>query len=403
MNTFRHAKKIFSCCIAGLFLCTFAQAKIPYLIIYVHGTLALDKAASLGDLGNLFSHDISDSAYARRMRVLRQDASLYSTQPTQALGLHPVAITNKPRTASELAAKMYRENNRVFYPNERMVGCYTFGWSGILNDYERYAAAEHFLQELEPLVQQYKKRHPSLKIRIITYSHGSNVVLYMGCANNQREEPVSFKIDDLIMWGTPVQRETDCCSCNPLFKRIYHFYSRNDYVMRTDFFSFSRICSKRLFWDTARCLIPDKVTQVEIKVTILSEHSAKNPRRSKQRINRSPNHCELWHFGAPENPSYRWYSPLYPLPASSLSPAWIKAIEKSRLNATKMILEFHPEWGVAQIRERRCYKNQKEVFCLSPRLLSALKEEAYTFFKKREKTSDAKVESSTGVARIICG
>ena len=44
----------------------------------------------------------------------------------------------------------------------------------------------------------------------------------------------SVMIDELILWGMPVQPETDSLFASEVFKNVYQFYSDEDLVQRVD-------------------------------------------------------------------------------------------------------------------------------------------------------------------------
>ena len=91
--------------------------------------------------------------------------------------------------------------------------------------------------------------HNNLYIRLICYSHGGNVTLKIAELFAQEKDPIKqqFKINELVLIGSPVLTETDFLINSPLFEKIYHFYSYGDRVQRMDCFSVNRIASNRKF------------------------------------------------------------------------------------------------------------------------------------------------------------
>lgn len=106
---------------------------------------------------------------------------------------------------------------------------YFFGWSGNLNFIAREKAARDLHASIVSLRTHYKNHYGKDPIlRVITHSHGGNVVLNM--ANLEH----TFKVDELIMLACPVQDETSYLVTSPLFKQVYAFYSTGDMIQVAD-------------------------------------------------------------------------------------------------------------------------------------------------------------------------
>jgi hypothetical protein len=104
---------------------------------------------------------------------------------------------------------------------------YMFGWSGNLSFPEREKAGATFYQELKKLTQEYEQKHGVIpKVRVITHSHGGNVVLNVAKAKDPKD--TVFCIDELILLACPIQKATVGHLKDPLFKRIYSLYSNTD-------------------------------------------------------------------------------------------------------------------------------------------------------------------------------
>lgn len=362
-------------------VCRGRGTMIPWIVVFIHGALIQPEAPMFKDIPTLFRTNISGTDYEKRSQQTRLKPEVFAFQPTQGLGLQPVRITNAPKTDAELFGTFYRRINRVYYPQERIVGLYTFGWSGMLNHEKRIGESVRLLSELEPLVKRLRKKYPGLRIRIMSHSHGSNVALNLAVANGLRTQSVDFVIDELIMFGTPVICESEPCICSPIFKSIYHIYSRGDYVERIDIFS-SRHIPQRLFsMSCPQCDLTPLIKQVELKVSIPGEHNPLSPRRSKHRIDRSPGHSELWNFGYGVQTYYRWYTPIYPLPYAVLSPAILHTVERSGIPGNEVIFEFRPDRGIAVMRKRGTFNKQSR-YCISPYLLNITRRQANEWLKR---------------------
>jgi hypothetical protein len=109
---------------------------------------------------------------------------------------------------------------------------YLFGWSGKISFTEREQAARILFTQLKEVALQYYNRYQKIPfIRIITHSHGGNVVLNM--ATLMQEED-SLCISELILLACPVQVKTMDYIKHPLFKKIYSLYSALDFIQIID-------------------------------------------------------------------------------------------------------------------------------------------------------------------------
>src|SRR5204863_8304961 len=114
---------------------------------------------------------------------------------------------------------------------------YTFGWSGLLSPKSRYnGGAELFKSLSTELKNEFWDHSIFPKIRLIGYSHGGNVCLNIAAAKNNIDPNSPLSIDELVLIGVPIQTETDYLSADPIFKKIYHIFSRADHIQRIDFF-----------------------------------------------------------------------------------------------------------------------------------------------------------------------
>lgn len=114
------------------------------------------------------------------------------------------------------------------YPSGTM---YLFGWNGDLSFKERMGAAVLLHRELCDVINQYEQKYKvKPKIRIITHSHGGNVVLNMANLKNEQ----NLVIDELILLACPVQKETVDFILSPMFKEVFVLYSSTDLLQVID-------------------------------------------------------------------------------------------------------------------------------------------------------------------------
>lgn len=144
---------------------------------------------------------------------------------------------------------------------------YVYGWSGKLSFEEREKEAYHLLHALKVLIDDYEKKYESTPtIRLITHSHGGNVVLNMAKA---KKDSNSLKIAQVILLACPVQHETKEYVNDPLFEQIYSIYSSRDLIQILDpqgLYLTSRNDHRHLKFSERVFPHADNIKQAEIKI-----------------------------------------------------------------------------------------------------------------------------------------
>lgn len=155
-------------------------------------------------------------------------------------GIMPTFFYSKPglHHYTELEPKYYQRKiaqtlinaDPVCHPAEEY---YLFGWSGKLSFAERETAAKVLYHDLKELIENYKKRYGvQPHIRIISHSHGGNVILLLEEVKDA--DDTSIVIDEVIFLAIPVQTPTMEYICSPIFKKIYSLYSMLDVLQVID-------------------------------------------------------------------------------------------------------------------------------------------------------------------------
>lgn len=148
----------------------------------------------------------------------------------------------------------------INYPEQEF---YLFGWSGKLSFDQRKEAAAMLYHDLKELQTTYKKRYGQEPyIRIISHSHGGNVILLL---EEVKDADDNLVINEVIFLAVPVQTPTMEYVCAPIFKKIYSLYSLLDVLQIIDPQGLqqekkSPLFSKRAF----EC--QEKIEQVAIKM-----------------------------------------------------------------------------------------------------------------------------------------
>ena len=244
--------------------------------------------------------------------------SFHKNQPINKFGLKKIDLEinddeKQLNYYSKRTATEYKKELEKTFPNNcNKIKFYTFNWSGKLKNHERIIAAKDFYKALVEEKEKLKKETQSkIGIQLITHSHGGNVALNLAKAEDEYKN--ELEIEKLIMFGCPVQPETETFIQSKIFKNIYHLYSSSDKMQIADFISTKGFFSKRTFKKNKQLLsLPKNLHQVEIRIDSYK-----------------PSHYELWLRARKNTPSimYRNKFPLYPQPVSLLTPSIINLID----------------------------------------------------------------------------
>jgi len=403
---------------------TTREGREPWITIFVHGSFG----SLLGflNVSQVCSDDIEGTAYKKTVGKMRKDQFFYREQPLLDKGLIRVNPSfDLHRTGGKKFAvypllKTYDELTEYIRPGREQHTFYTFGWSGLLSQKRRCLEAIRFYNQLSEELAQFEKQGICPKIRILTHSHGGNVIAYLGAIHevlngrdfskekssekrneyleaiksvsdrlkqlprkkkakkkkNQKRwdykpENKGICIDELILWGMPVQPETDCLFVSRAFKSVYHFYSDEDLVQRIDWISTKKGYSDRRFNMKRLCKILDvdlwkeKKRLVQARVTVnrtvtkkndkgadntLSLHDGatiKNIKKEGQDLQQQesfwkilfsggsfvtpssedPTHKELWFFSWKDKAADTREFVLAPFPVAIFSPLFVSLIQ----------------------------------------------------------------------------
>lgn len=120
------------------------------------------------------------------------------------------------------------KSDPLLFPIEHM---YAFGWSGSLSFEDRKNESHNLYAAIKELIQAYQRKYKVIPhIRLISHSHGGNVILNMA---HIKEKGCSFKVD-IVLLGCPVQHATKHFVHDDLFEKIYSFYSTQDWIQAGD-------------------------------------------------------------------------------------------------------------------------------------------------------------------------
>lgn len=346
--------------------CSLSYCKEVTVNIFIHGTVK--PYLKVRNISTIVRQDknIACSSYATFNNYMRASEVITKYQAMQKLGLKKIDLNDiKPGNGSTATAILYD-----YFDNKENSLFYTFGWSGLLSYEMREKEGIFLYNKIKNLVKKLKNENLKPKINIITYSHGGTVALNMAKVYKK-----DFKINNLILLGMPVQRDTDYLINCPVFKNIYHFYSTSDYVQTIDHASSKYFECHRKFYPRKDFCLPAKLKQIEIGVvrtsicTSCNAFKCSNTPIKKTSYHVNPAHSELWVFGWTFS-GYRRNYPIYPFPIVVFIPAVINEIKK--LNTSSYLFaDIDPRLGEINIKDlanKKCYSEKFIDFCTYEKL-----------------------------------
>lgn len=173
-------------------------------------------------------------------------------------GLHHVNELPKASLFWQDAQLLEQGNPLLFNANHY----YTFGWSGKVKFSVREKAGKDLYDAVKKLLKTYYCQHGAYPaVRIITHSHGGNIVL-----NMVKELPFFDKCKihlELIFLACPVQKVTESFIDHSEISRSYILFSTFDLIQKLDFYKYNNswYFPKRTFDTQAK-----NCTQVLVKV-----------------------------------------------------------------------------------------------------------------------------------------
>lgn len=291
-------------------------------IIFIHGTLSplTSVPTTMQELKELFGR--TDTAketklaenflsrfYQRHINQTRFDG-IHKYQPISNLGLKKLGTGNNKKLTRKFKRLFLQSFNQV-NPNKKY-SFYTFGWNGRIDKEKRKIWGKILYKAIK------KIREPNSEIQIYAHSHGGNVALNLARAEEKYKE--NLKIKNLVLLGTPVQKDTRDLIKSDIFEKIFVFYSEKDWLQILENKLLPKDKTRRKF---SKGNLPAKAKQIEVECG-----------------NKKPTHWELWFYGQTNSNFFQnfiYYSiaykknfPIYPYPVSIFIPQVIKNIETNK-------------------------------------------------------------------------
>jgi len=351
---------------------------IVWLNIFVHGIISIKPhILSLDNLARFMNDEVENTVYSKTAELMRNNPHFYCNQAMQGHGLQEIFLDRiEAGYASGALANIHEKiHKELMFKKPTENHYYTYGWSGLLSDKARKREAVECYLSILHEVNRIKALGKTPRVRLISYSHGGNFCLNLAFGKPEDKAQATLVIDELILMGVPIQKETDYLVNDPLFKRVYNIYSRGDRIQKLDFFSFDRFLSNRIFKDRDGFKVPkNKVIQIQLRLTRNSQfhrNTKLHPSRfdlnnpailsGKHKLFRdsSPGHAELWFFGwTPQN--YRDQFALMPLPAVAVLPLILDAVhqfEDHELYTTPILIDIRPEHEIMIVKNQKSQRS----------------------------------------------
>lgn len=317
------------------------EKREPWMTVFVHGTFGT--VIGLLNVFDVIKDDVEKTTYKKVINRMRRDPFFYQLQPLHTKGLVRIEPTFEPdqsdgangkKYAIFPISKSYEELEDKIEPYTEKNYFYTYGWSGLISQQRRRKEAIRFFNALTDEYQKLTQAGIKPRIRLITHSHGGNVILNMagmydllssdlskpltpiteeGIPDKDHrdaltqlktllaslpsreniekdipedsekkwdyypeysnpEEENYITIDELITLGTPVQPETTPFFFSDFFKTIYHIYSAGDTVQKMDWVSTKRYYSDQKITPEHETLYAHEKSPVIIQSQLMVNH-----------------------------------------------------------------------------------------------------------------------------------
>jgi hypothetical protein len=353
------------------------EAKI--ITVFIHGSLCPDnsfiESISLSDLNTIFFDTIEDdSEYIQSLKRIRANPEFYGDQIMLVEGLHEVResdiahLSTKKQShktnghhcacchhtehvhketsvsqnahGAHYAIACYSSLMKRLFPKYE-TSYYTFGHLGVLSHRYRAAVAKELYQELVEKVDEAKSVYEVVKVVLVTHSHGGTIAFNMATAENELKK--GLKIDNLVLFGTPLQHETAPLACHPMFKRVMNCYSLGDTMQGSDILTTaSRQCYKT--FSSIESLTSEDNKIYDIQLVVNDDGHAVT-------------HGNMWYM----KHAVKGTGHLEPLPYAVMTPALIAALDEHKF-ASSIQASIRSESGhlgveVHDVEKKKQYKS----------------------------------------------
>lgn len=421
-----------------------------WLNIFIHGTVGV--TLTFLDFPAVKADSVENSIYKKTVNVMRKNKCFYQDQPISDKGLLRIEPSFERDSSAEFSqagvviSKGFEEVSSWYsHPGIKQQNIYyLFGWTGVLSQKRRRIEAMRFFNQLSEEVDMFRQLGFNPKIRLLTHSHGGNLCLNLAgffhsldnhddqleffsnysissiikkffteaiSTSFEKEVAISKKgqkrfdyypekkdlfVDELIMFGTPLQEETILFIESPFFGKVYNIYSDADLIQGMDYVSTVKSQSLQRIED--KTFGKNKFFQIKVVVEPCQEKGesfncskAKLQRtvpwwqvllglRDTSRSNSSPTHKEFW-FLVPDDKTPHNF--LRPMPIVCLFPI-IKMLQENDLTNRDMDFEVSKTDSAYSFKlKSECGSLQKSI-TLDRLLIDGLRNKFYPWIVPRD-------------------
>ncbi len=291
--------------------------------VFIHGTVFT--VLSMLDMRGVMSDEIQeDSPYYGMLSQVRKNLLLFHDQILLEEGWHKVPdhvipsfhnkslnIDDKKKAAYHFTPA-YHAFAQKYFKKECDHKYYLFGHLGMLTQAYRKKAAQELYDHLCKTIDDLQHQYHKVRLTIVCHSHGGNIALNLVTAEEKYQR--GLVIDDLVLYGMPVQVETAAFAYNRMFKRVINCYSDGDSVQNNDRFSTKTRQSHKIFSDSLLEIerIGDNKLVYDVRLLVNSN-------------TKTIGHANMWLFGRSDKAT----DALDPLPIAVLTPIMLDLIDKS--------------------------------------------------------------------------
>jgi hypothetical protein len=115
---------------------------------------------------------------------------------------------------------------------------YTFGFSGLLSKESREDASYDLYKHIQDIYKLYKDDY-HVSLNLVCYSHGGNVALHLPDIHKKYGSIYDhhININTIVLYGTPIQKETARNAQHIMFESVLNIYSEGDNIQTSDLIS----------------------------------------------------------------------------------------------------------------------------------------------------------------------
>lgn len=217
----------------------------PVITVFIHGTMA-PGAVLFSPIGAVKKKFSEKTWYNKIVQKVRTDEGMRQDWPMLDEGMIEVDAeciegfhqqTLRPELR-KFAAYQLAGTYDFFQKQKDKDGIYRYffyGHSGLLDEGAREQAGINLYEHLIEIRDEYEDADITPIFNLIGHSHGGTIALYT--ALGEKKYNADIVISNLILLGMPLQKHQAELFAEPLFEKVYNFYSLGDKMHTKDYIS----------------------------------------------------------------------------------------------------------------------------------------------------------------------